>query len=85
MSAELFAGWGGGHSGDQDLMNETWPCKALADRWEPTAQDTLYAFNDVHAMMTFVSDERAEAQGALLSANERYVESASDVCSTDSS
>ena len=52
--------------------------KALADRWEPTAQDTLYAFNDVHAMMTFVSDERAQAQGALLSANERYVESASD-------
>ena len=33
MSAELFARWGGGHSGVQDLMNETWPCKALADRW----------------------------------------------------
>ena len=27
MSAELFASWGGGHSGGQDLMNETWPCK----------------------------------------------------------
>ena len=52
--------------------------KRLADRWEPSAQDTLYAFNDVHAMMTFVSDDRAEAQHALLSANERYVESASD-------
>lgn len=50
----------------------------LADRWEPSAQDTLYAFNDVHAMMTFVSDEREEAQAKLLSANERYVESASD-------
>ena len=50
----------------------------LADKWEPSAQDTLYAFNDVHAMMTFVSDDRSEAQNALLSANERYVESASD-------
>ncbi|WP_350333210.1 tetratricopeptide repeat protein [Coralliovum pocilloporae] len=52
--------------------------KRLANKWEPAAQDTLYAFNDVHAMMTFVSDERADAQTALLTANERYVESASD-------
>lgn len=52
--------------------------KRLADKWEPAAQDTLYAFNDVHAMMTFVSDERSDAQTALLTANERYVESASD-------
>ncbi len=50
----------------------------LADKWEPAAQDTLYAFNDVHAMMTFVSDDRTEAQEKLLSANERYLESASD-------
>ena len=50
----------------------------LADKWEPSAQDTLYAFNDVHAMMTFVSDNRVEAQKKLLSANERYLENASD-------
>ncbi|MEP5090931.1 MAG: tetratricopeptide repeat protein, partial [Paracoccaceae bacterium] len=50
----------------------------LADKWEPAAQDTLYAFNDVHAMMTFVSDGRIDAQNALLSANERYLENASD-------
>ncbi|MGC3938533.1 tetratricopeptide repeat protein [Roseobacter sp. EG26] len=50
----------------------------LADKWEPAAQDTLYAFNDVHAMLTFVSDDREEAQKALLSANERYLENASD-------
>lgn len=50
----------------------------LADKWEPAAQDTLYAFNDVHAMLTFVSDDRIDAQKALLSANERYLESASD-------
>ncbi len=52
--------------------------KHLADKWEPAAQDTLYAFNDVHAMMTFVSDGRVEAQEKLLSANERYLENASD-------
>ncbi len=50
----------------------------LADKWEPAAQDTLYAFNDVHAMMAFVSDGRSSAQNDLLSANERYIESASD-------
>lgn len=50
----------------------------LADKWEPAAQDTLYAFNDVHAMMTFVADDRKEAQKALLTANERYLENASD-------
>ncbi len=50
----------------------------LADKWEPAAEDTLYAFNDVHAMMTFVSDGREDAQAKLLSANERYLQSASD-------
>ncbi len=50
----------------------------LADKWEPSAQDTLYAFNDVHAMMTFVSDDRIDAQKKLLSANERYLKNASD-------
>ncbi len=50
----------------------------LADKWEPAAQDTLYAFNDVHAMMSFVSDNRVDAQKKLLSANERYLENASD-------
>jgi len=52
--------------------------RELADKWEPAARDTLYAFNDVHAMMTFVADSRDEAARALLTANERYVESASD-------
>ncbi len=50
----------------------------LANKWEPAAQDTLYAFNDVHAMMCYVSDNREDAQKKLLSANERYVENASD-------
>ena len=50
----------------------------LADKWEPSAEDTLYAFNDVHAMMAYVSDRRTNAKDALLSANERYIENASD-------
>lgn len=50
----------------------------LADRWEPAATDTLYAFNDVHAMMTFVSDDRADAAERVLTATERYVNQATD-------
>ncbi len=50
----------------------------LADKWEPSAADTLYAFNDVHAMMTFASDNRRDAARTLLNANERYVKRASD-------
>lgn len=50
----------------------------LANKWEPSAEDTLYAFNDVHAMMAFVAADRKDAQAALLNANERYLESASD-------
>jgi len=50
----------------------------LADKWEPSVGDTLYAFNDVHAMMCFVGDDRTEAQAALLSANERYLDHAND-------
>ena len=50
----------------------------LATKWEPAATDTLYAFNDVHAMMAFVAANRTDAQEQLLSANERYVENASD-------
>ncbi len=50
----------------------------LADKWEPAAENTLYAFNDVHAMMAFAADDRTDAQKALLTANERYVEEASD-------
>lgn len=83
----------GGHEGDKyeelDASALLWRLKLLdidtgsrwkelADRWEPSAQDTLYAFNDVHAMMTFVSDNRREAQEKLLTANERYCNSASD-------
>ena len=35
----------------------------LADKWEPSATDTLYAFNDVHAMMAFVAADRDRRAG----------------------
>ena len=50
----------------------------LADKWVPSAGDTLYAFNDVHAMMSFVADNRHDAADELVNANSRYVEHASD-------
>ncbi len=51
---------------------------SLADKWARACQDTLYAFNDVHAMMTFVADNRREQADILLHANTRYIEHSSD-------
>ncbi|MEO1017280.1 MAG: tetratricopeptide repeat protein [Pseudomonadota bacterium] len=50
----------------------------LAEKWVPSAKDTLYAFNDVHAMMSFVAANRRDAATELLNANRRYVEHATD-------
>ncbi|MGI9205710.1 MAG: tetratricopeptide repeat protein [Woeseiaceae bacterium] len=49
----------------------------LANKWAPSAADTLYAFNNVHAMMAFAADSREEEMQQLLSANEQYVGRAS--------
>jgi len=57
-------------------VGERW-CN-LADKWEPSAEDTLYAFNDVHAMMAFCGDNRKPPQEKLMNANERYVDHAGD-------
>ncbi|MCG8358093.1 MAG: tetratricopeptide repeat protein [Kiloniellales bacterium] len=84
---------GMGHSGDKyeelDSAALLWRLKLLdvdtgerwrdlADKWEPSAEDTLYAFNDVHAMMCFVADDRRDAEERLLNANERYIGHSSD-------
>ncbi|MEM7172114.1 MAG: tetratricopeptide repeat protein [Pseudomonadota bacterium] len=45
----------------------------LADKWEPSAEDTHYAFNDMHAMMTFAGDGRDMAAARLLAAAASYV------------
>lgn len=50
----------------------------LADKWAHTAGETLYAFNDVHAMMAFVADGRDDLAHTLLTANERYVNTETD-------
>jgi len=50
----------------------------LADKWDRSATDLLYAFNDVHAMMAFVSAKRDDAANRLMNANERYVDHADD-------
>ena len=52
--------------------------RSLADKWAHSATDTLYAFNDAHAMMTFVSDDRDDLAQTLLTANERYVDQYKD-------
>ncbi len=57
-------------------VGERW--KRLADKWAPSATDTLYAFNDVHAMITFVCDGRDDLAEAVLNANERYAQHAND-------
>jgi hypothetical protein len=43
----------------------------MADAWAPLADDAIYAFNDVHAMMAFVGAGREAEQAALLVALER--------------
>ena len=47
--------------------------KELADKWEPSAEDTHYAFNDMHAMMTFAGDGRDTEAATLLAAAASYV------------
>ena len=50
----------------------------LAEKWDRSAKGTLYAFNDVHAMMTFVCDGHDETARSMLNATERYADHASD-------
>lgn len=45
--------------------------KELADTYEPVAEDAYYAFNDMHAMMSFVADGREAVAQKLLAALER--------------
>ncbi|MCR9254865.1 MAG: tetratricopeptide repeat protein [Alphaproteobacteria bacterium] len=50
----------------------------LAKCWASSAEDTLYAFNDVHAMMAFVADGRNDLAAKMLNANARYTKHAND-------
>jgi len=44
--------------------------RELADKWEARCGDLYYAFNDMHAMMSFVGDGRTAAATTLLKALE---------------
>lgn len=45
----------------------------LAEKWAHAAEDRLYAFNDVHAMMAFLGDGRGDLAERVLAANDRLV------------
>ena len=48
--------------------------KELADKWEARTGDLYYAFNDMHAMMSFIGDGRSTAAKALLKGMEQRVQ-----------
>lgn len=48
--------------------------KELADSYVPMVEDAYYAFNDVHAMMSFVADGREASAKRLLGVLERRAE-----------
>lgn len=50
----------------------------LAERWAPLAGDAFYAFNDAHAMMSFVATGREREAESLLAAQQRAVSSKRD-------
>ena len=51
---------------------------AVAEQWAPIAGAGNYAFNDLHAMMTFVAADRAKEQQEVLDAQRAAMESDSD-------
>lgn len=46
----------------------------LADVWEGTMEDGYYAFNDVHAMMAFVGDDRQDSVRTILATMEKRLD-----------
>lgn len=52
--------------------------EALADNWAPVATAGNYAFNDLHAMMTFVGAGRPKAVAAVLQAQDAAAEGEGD-------
>jgi hypothetical protein len=51
---------------------------SVADRWEPLATAGNYAFNDAHAMMSFVGANRPAAARAVLEAQQRAMTAPGD-------
>jgi hypothetical protein len=59
----------------QDLGGRWLP---LAQRWRPVADNGLYAFNDMHAMMAFVASGQHDGADALVQAQERALQGDAD-------
>jgi len=57
-------------------VGERW--SELADKWGPSAEDRVYAFNNVHAMMAFVSDSRDDLAQLLLTTSQDLVKDPSN-------
>ena len=58
-------------------VGERWG--AVADAWEPVADQSIYAFNDAHAMMAFVgAGRRASAQRLIAAQTEAMMAEYSD-------
>jgi tetratricopeptide (TPR) repeat protein len=51
---------------------------AVADNWAPQAANSIYAFNDAHAMMAFVGAGRGEAAGELIAHQRRTMRDGGD-------
>ncbi|GAA3070218.1 tetratricopeptide repeat protein 38 family protein [Streptosporangium carneum] len=52
-------------------QTERW--KALADAWAPKMEEPFYAFNDMHAVMSYVGADRIAEAERLIASRERYV------------
>lgn len=52
-------------------QTERW--RALADAWRPRMGEPFYAFNDMHAVMSYVGAGRSAEAGKLVASREAYV------------
>lgn len=59
-----------------DGADESSRWAALADGWDPKMRVPHYAFNDMHAVMSYVGSGRIEKADALITDRERYLDSA---------
>ncbi|REE97873.1 tetratricopeptide repeat protein [Thermomonospora umbrina] len=56
---------------DGDDQTERW--RALADAWAPKTDEAFYAFNDMHAVMSFAGSGRLAEADRLIADRETYV------------
>ncbi len=59
-----------------DGADESVRWKALSEAWDPKMRTAHYAFNDMHAVMSYVGSGRIDKANALIAARRAYLESA---------